>query len=216
MACVCVCVCDKRETQSIFTLILIITLFMKSPLRPLPLGSGGIPSSASATRRRGIFTISSSPLWGRCASCFSISAPSLAPHPCVLPGENQPLQHPVSFWGESRRLSYYCNDRLHSPLKISLCLVTTSGQTLFRSPRLLDLLCASSGRYIPGSKAELYLPLHKLKVNFPPGRRLFQPFKSHPPCFVSPAFIVSSAKRPSVRPLCAAVRLRGDPASRGK
>jgi len=154
-------------------------------------------------------------LWRGCASSFSITAPSLTPYPCVLPSDNPPFQRPVSFWGESKEIELLLQCSASLPITDLTLFSNYHWASAVISPWLLDLLCASPGRYVPGNNAELYLPLNKLKVNFPLVQRLFQRFKSSPSCFVCPAFIISSAKCPSVRPLRAAVCVCGYPASWG-
>lgn len=134
----------------------------------------------------------------------------LAPHPCVLPSKAQPLCHPVSFWIQEIELLLQWWTLLH--FKNLLLFSDYHWADAITLLWLLLLLWASSGRSITGSVIELYLPLNKLKVNFPLGQRLFQHFKSHPPCFLSPAFIICSAKHPSVHPL----HLHRYPANQGE
>lgn len=111
-----------REMQSVFTLILITVLCKEGAVisreQSNPLGCIG--------KEHFVFSASNNP--------GGEDAPRVQPLPSsyirVCFHENQPLQCPVAFWADSRRLSYYWNDQLHSPLKIPLCSGMSMGPTL--------------------------------------------------------------------------------------
>lgn len=191
--------CNRRETQLLFILILIIFLSTNNPLRLL--SQRNSLEYISLNRKRHFHQHQQSPL-----EKISLVSPRqpFAPHPRVLPSKAQPLCHPVSFWIQEPELLLQWWTLLHIKNLPLFCDC--------HWPWLLQLVWASSGRSIIGSVTELYLPLYKLGVNFPLGQRLFQHFKSHPPRCLSPAFTFCSAKHPSVH----ALRLHRYPASRGK
>lgn len=123
LACLYFCMCNRRETQSIFALILIIFLSTNTSLRPL---SQRNSLGYISRKRKRHFRQHQQPPLGRYASCFSISSP------CSTSME---LNHfAIQSHFEFRRSSYYCSDELYSTLKISLCVLSTTGPKLLHCP----------------------------------------------------------------------------------